>query len=252
MSRVPFDIWQTGGVTEHLGGAAATRRLLAFCRPHPDQRVLEVGCGTGYTAYVLAQTYRARVVALDGLAPNLARTRHRAVRAGVASQVAGVRADAHCLPFTDACFDLVVAESVLAFCDVPRVAAEIGRVLTPGGLLGSNELTLLGPPPAELQRLLTGVLGMQAFQEAEWRSLLDSAGLTPVYVMVRKMSLWEQVTSHIQVDGVTGYLAALVKGLANLRLSQVFINPQMLRAARQFMPLVGYGLFVVQKRTPGG
>jgi SAM-dependent methyltransferase len=186
-------------------------------------------------------------VALDGLAANLARTRRRARKAGVAGQVAGVRADAHGLPFADACFDLVVAESVLAFCDAPRVAAEIGRVLKPGGLLGANEMTLLQPPPAELQHLLTGVLGMQVFQETEWRSLLDSAGLTPVHSIVRKLSLWEQAASHLQVDGVAGYLAALVKGLANLRLSRVFINRQMLRAACQFMPLVGYDLFVGQK-----
>ena len=68
---------------------------------------------------------------------------------------------------------------------------------------------------------------------------------------MRRTSLWEQVTSHIQVNSVAGYLSALIKGLANLRLSRVFINQQMLQAARQFMPLVGYGPNVVQKRPSG-
>ena len=55
MSQVPFDIWQSGGMTEHLGGVAATRRLLELCSPLPGQRVLDIGCGTGYTACLLAK-----------------------------------------------------------------------------------------------------------------------------------------------------------------------------------------------------
>lgn len=152
--RLPFDIWQTGGVTEHLGGAAATRRLLAWCAPVPGQRALDIGCGTGYTACVLAQGYGVQVAASDRLAGNLARTSRRALKAGVAACVRGVCADAHALPFPDGHFDLVVAESLLAFCDAPRVATEIRRVLKPGGLFGGNEFTLLRPPPAELQALL--------------------------------------------------------------------------------------------------
>lgn len=110
---------------------------------------------------------------------------------------------------------------------------------------------LLQPPPPELQVLLMDMLGIRTFQEAGWRSILDAAGLTPVAAVAQKMSLWEQLTSHIQVDGVAGYLAAMVKGLANLKISRVFINRQMLRAARQFMPMVGYGLFVGKKGTGG-
>jgi hypothetical protein len=36
-----------------------------------------------------------------------------------------------------------------------------------------------------------------------------------------------------------------------LRISRVFINREMLKAARQFMPLVGYGLFVARKSAGG-
>jgi cyclopropane fatty-acyl-phospholipid synthase-like methyltransferase len=87
MSQVPFDIWQTGDMTEHLGGVSATCRLLEFCRPLPGQRVLDIGCATGYTACTLARTYGAWVVALDGLAANLARTRRRTLKAGVTREL---------------------------------------------------------------------------------------------------------------------------------------------------------------------
>lgn len=67
----PFTIWETGGVTEHLGGVAATRRLLTSCRIARGQRVLDLGCGTGYTAALLASeeahlgTRRPRPAELD-------------------------------------------------------------------------------------------------------------------------------------------------------------------------------------------
>ncbi len=71
-TRVPEDeafsvyaLWERMGITEHLGGVAASRRLLARCQIAAGQQVLEIGCGTGYTACLLADEYRARVTATD-------------------------------------------------------------------------------------------------------------------------------------------------------------------------------------------
>ncbi len=64
---------------------------------------------------------------------------------------------------------------------------------------------------------------------------------------VRRFSLREQLASHIRVDGVRGYLSAMVKGLANVKISRIFINRNMLGAARQFLPFVGYGLYTGKK-----
>ncbi|MBI4494648.1 MAG: class I SAM-dependent methyltransferase, partial [Chloroflexi bacterium] len=60
-----FDIWERFGITEHPGGIHATRDLLARCGIKPGQRILDIGCGTGYTACLLAREYDARVVAID-------------------------------------------------------------------------------------------------------------------------------------------------------------------------------------------
>ncbi|MGF1466293.1 MAG: methyltransferase domain-containing protein [Sandaracinaceae bacterium] len=90
-------------------------------------RILDVGCGTGYTLTRLPPT--ARSVGLD-LAP--AALRYAALRAPAASLV---RASAYQIPFADATFDVVLALDVLEHLDDDVDAAqEIARVLRPGGV----------------------------------------------------------------------------------------------------------------------
>ncbi|MCW5853647.1 MAG: class I SAM-dependent methyltransferase [Anaerolineae bacterium] len=150
----PSGIWQRTGVTEHLGGINATQRLLAMCGARGSQRALDIGCGSGYTVCRLASDYVAQVSALDISRRGVEDTAKRVVKAGVGERVGVVQADAHRLPFRPSLFDIVVAESVLIFCDVQQVLGEMARVLQPGGVLGVNELTLLQPPPERLNTLL--------------------------------------------------------------------------------------------------
>ena len=246
---IPFDIWRTSGTTEHLGGISATQRLLELCHIVPGQTVLDLGCGTGYTACLLAQAHQTRVIGVDIHPSSLAEARQRVVKAGAGSHVHLIQADAHHLPYASGAFDLVIAESVLVFCQALQVATEICRVLRPGGTFGANELTILQPPPEELISLLQGTLGIRSFEPSGWHSLLENAGFVDVLSTAHRFRWREQLASHIQVDGLRGYLAAMVKGLGNLRLSRTFINREMLRAARQFTPLIGYGLYTARKAS---
>jgi len=243
----PFAIWEVAGTTEHLGGVSATRRLLDLCHILPGQTVLDVGCGTGYSACYLARQYQARVLAADVRGHSLEQARDRAVRAGLSGQISLLLADAHHLPSSDSAVDVVVTESVLVFCDVPRVAAELCRVLRPGGVCGVNELTFLAPPPEELTDLLQGTLGIRCHQSHEWQAILAAAGLVNITATVRRISLWEQLSGHLQADGLSGYMQAVRKGLADAEISRVFINKAMLKAAWKFVPYVGYGLYVGRK-----
>ncbi|HOG45861.1 MAG TPA: hypothetical protein PLB78_04375, partial [Anaerolineae bacterium] len=62
-----------------------------------------------------------------------------------------------------------------------------------------------------------------------------------------RMRLREQLASHIAVDGLGGYLAAAVRGLADASILSAFINRRMLKAARQYASSVGYGLYAGRK-----
>ncbi len=112
---------------------------LDVVRLKPD-RLLDVGCGTGYCARALTRRYRAaRVVGLDLSQGMTARARRKA---GWFTRARFVNGDAERLPFAPASFDLVLSNLLLHWCDPAVVFTEFLRVLRPDGLL---VFTTFGP-----------------------------------------------------------------------------------------------------------
>lgn len=241
--QIPSNIWRASRSTEHVGGFFATQRLFALCPLPAGQIVLDIGCGTGYTAHSLAEQRRARVIALDLTFTNLLEARKRRVH----STVALLQGDAHNPPFRDGQFDAVILESLLVFCDATKVLAAAHRVLREGGILYNNEMTLRGAPPPELRRLLVETLGLQPHAPQGWQQLFHQAGFEQLAVEVHPIRLREQLLSHVHIDGLFGYLGALRRGLAESELRQAFINRELLRAAPRLARTMGYHLYVGQK-----
>ncbi len=246
-AAIPFTIWERYGATQHLGGVRATQALAQACELGPGQCILDIGCGTGYTACYLAKNHGVRVVAIDITATVLDEARQRAARMGVRDGVTWLRGDAHALEFPAETLDAVLLESVMVFCDTHRVTSEIHRVLKPQGFIGDNELTLLKPPPDELRDLLKGIMGVLPLQRDEWREVFRQAGFSEVSCAVYRMNLWDQVVSNLKVDGLRKHLSAILRSTRDPRLRGTFFNRRMLAAARQFVPYIGYGLYVGRK-----
>ncbi|MBL8663157.1 MAG: class I SAM-dependent methyltransferase [Candidatus Odyssella sp.] len=93
---------------------------------------LDLGAGTGTIALGLAAR-GAAVTALDPAAAMLAQAAARAKEAGLALRTIEAKAESTGLP--DAAFDLAVAGQCWHWFDRPRAAAEVLRVLKPGGTL---------------------------------------------------------------------------------------------------------------------
>jgi SAM-dependent methyltransferase len=95
--------------------------------------VLEIGCGTGVHARLLAAA-GANVTAVDLTPTAVELTRRRLELHGLHADVR--EADAESVPFADASFDFIWSWGVVHHSeDTRRVLAEIARVLRPGGRL---------------------------------------------------------------------------------------------------------------------
>ena len=140
--------------------------LLAACALGRDERLLDLGTGTGLVAAAAARALgpAVRVVGLDVSPAMLARARER-VPPGRVTLVAG---DAEALPCRDGSFDAVAGHFVLVFLTRPAVAvAELHRVLRPRGRVA---LTALARPEATAYGPVLEALGRRAPRA---RALLD-------------------------------------------------------------------------------
>ena len=103
------------------------------------RRVLDLGCGTGYTTRGLQRMYRgAEVMGVD-FSRGMAARAHKRPRLGRRPMI--VCADMSDLPLADASVDIVVSNLALQWvCDPVAVFGEIRRVLRPDGALMFSSL----------------------------------------------------------------------------------------------------------------
>jgi ubiquinone/menaquinone biosynthesis C-methylase UbiE len=134
----------------HLGGQGATRTLLDACQADATSRVLDVGCGSGATACLIAEQYSARVRSIDISEVMIAKAEERARRQGLQERVEFQVADVFRLPFEDGAFDVAIVESVLIPLpgDKKQALAEMTRVVRPGGRRPTRLRSIHRPRPS--------------------------------------------------------------------------------------------------------
>jgi ubiquinone/menaquinone biosynthesis C-methylase UbiE len=187
-ARERFDRWAGSYERDRRSrfNAKPQRQALAALALQPDDRFLDVGCGTGAAVRAAAGVVE-RAVGVD-LAPKMvARATELAGELPGAEFVVG---DSEHLPFPDGAFTALLCSSSFHHYPEPRLAlAEMARVLAPGGRLvladgaGDSRLARIADrllrrfdrshvrlyPSAELVELV----GAASFEQITLRSLWD-------------------------------------------------------------------------------
>ena len=185
-------------------------RLVRAADPQPEERVLDLACGTGIVARLVASLLgeNGSVTGLD-LNPNmLAVARAAAEREQRVINWHEGRAEQ--LPFPDNSFDLVLCQfGLMFFADGKAALAEIDRVLAKGGRLFLSVWQSLDRHPfyKTLHAVIHEQLGISAVQDisslgdlAKLRTELSDAGFGNVVI--------DAVSMTAQFPNPDGFLAA--------------------------------------------
>jgi len=125
-------IWGVGFMTP--GGEGNIANMIEGLETQ-DRRILDIGCGIGGPAFVLASQYGADVVGVDIEPQLIEQARIRADKLKMGYKCEFVQVDPGPLPFPDESFDIVFSAGVvMTIDDKQQVFAEALRVLKPGGI----------------------------------------------------------------------------------------------------------------------
>jgi phosphatidylethanolamine/phosphatidyl-N-methylethanolamine N-methyltransferase len=112
--------------------ADGRREAVRLANNRPDQRILEVGVGTGLSLPLFRRD--ARVTGIDVSPHMLAKARDKVTRLRLSQIEAIEEADAERLSYADDRFDAAIALYVVSVVSDPaRFGAELRRVCKPGG-----------------------------------------------------------------------------------------------------------------------
>ena len=121
------------------------KRALHLLAPYAPQRVLDVATGTGDLAIEIIQTISSakEVVGVDISEEMMRVGQEKVHQAGLDTKISFERQDCTAMTFEADSFDAAtIAFGIRNFSDIPAAAAELHRVLRPGGVLIIAELSV--------------------------------------------------------------------------------------------------------------
>jgi SAM-dependent methyltransferase len=243
-----FELLAEIGHTKHIGGMAATNRLLGLIDPQAGDAVLDVGCGVGIGPLFLAEHFSCHVLGVDITPRMIDRAWERALRHGVSDSVRFCVSDMHDLPFEENSFDSAVAESVLTFSkDKTVVLAELARVVRPGGMVAFTEAIWVRVPPHNKRDFMARASGMPEgiLSHEEWEAVLAKSALEDVVAEAYAITARDEAKSQygrIQPADYLRTLPGFFRVIRQSRFRKVF------RTAAGSMPkdyydYIGYGVY---------
>ena len=131
-----------------IAAAVAERAM-----PHPDDAVLDVGCGMGGPGRFLVDRFGCSVTGIDLLPMRIRIAEELTARTGLADRISYRAADTTNLPFKkDAFAQVWMLDVGIHVLEKTAMFGEIARVLRPGGLFVMHDQ--MGPLPKSMSPLM--------------------------------------------------------------------------------------------------
>ena len=160
---------------EHL------ERILAFINVRDGMSILDLGCGSGYLSFPIAEKNPGcEVIGLDIVSDAIGVNRSKAKEAGLGN-LSFVSYDGIDFPFEVGTFDMVVTRYALHhFPDIKHSIGEVSRVLKAGGTLFISDPC---PNDCDTERFVDDYMRLKKdghikfYTKTEWQDICSECGL---------------------------------------------------------------------------
>lgn len=198
--------------TRHL------ENILSFLPIKPGMKILDLGCGSGYLTFSIAEKYpQASILGLDIVEKALKTNKARA-EAMNCLNIDFMAYDGIRFPFSDSSFDMAVSRyAPHHFPDIQKSLSEISRVLVPGGYFFLSDPT---PNSDDTARFVDDYMRLKNdghirfYTKQEWETMCGKCSMHLVRYFdsqirfPRKKSAsvgWENVLEHHEPAVIRGY-----------------------------------------------
>ena len=149
------ELWGDGFLSP--GGSDEVKKVLEGIKIK-NQRVLDIGSGSGACSVLLAKNYLAKqVVGIDVEPPVCDAARDHVLAAGLSEKISIELVSPGQLPFEDGSFEVVFSkDSIIHIPDKSALASDVFRVLKPGGHFAASDWLIShgGKPSPEMSEYI--------------------------------------------------------------------------------------------------
>lgn len=229
------------------GSDSDTQRAigLANLAPSVSLKIADIGCGTGASALVLAQSLEAEVTAVDFLPEFLEELCVRAAARGLSGRIVPLQCSMDDLPFGEEEYDVIWAEGAIYNMGFENGAAYWKQFLKPCGLLVVSEITwLTGSRPAAIQQYWDAQypeIGCASDKIA----VLERSGYSPVAYFTLPESSWLETYYRPLQESFPEFLARHensdeAKAIVSAEQSEIALY-------ERYKSYYGYGVYIARK-----
>ncbi|WP_127112587.1 methyltransferase domain-containing protein [Shimia sediminis] len=198
------DMWGEGFLSP---GGADEAALVVEGLDLSGKTVLDIGCGSGAIAVLLAEKLgAARVVGIDVEEPVCAAARNRAEQKGLSDRIEIRLVEPGPLPFDNESFDVVYSkDSIIHIPDKEALCTDAYRVLRPGGWLAASDWLIKHddePSPEMRDYIRAEDLDFAMASPARYNTAMQAAGFTNI--ALRNRNAWYRDVAAEELERLTG------------------------------------------------